>query len=147
MLEVNPSLDPATIKNLLISNATPIPGAAASRQGFGVVSLTRVEKAAEREIHSHQHLGGAVILDRVIEIQFHDDHAECIECYSSLDNWLAPTSLKKGEDGIWRAHLDTKGADVLRYKFRIDRARWISDPENPNREDDGFGGWNSILLP
>ena len=69
-----------------------------------------------------------------------------LECYSSLDNWLTANIGERRRRDL-AAHLDTKGADVLRYKFRIDRVRWISDQRIPNREDDGFGGWNSILLP
>jgi hypothetical protein len=27
----------------------------------------------------------------------------------------------------------------------IDRVNWKEDPNNPNRTDDGFGGFNSLL--
>lgn len=31
------------------------------------------------------------------------------------------------------------------YKFIVDGGTWIEDPANPAREDDGFGGFNSVL--
>ncbi|MCB9611706.1 MAG: hypothetical protein H6722_04550 [Sandaracinus sp.] len=31
------------------------------------------------------------------------------------------------------------------YKFILDGTTWIADPANPNRVDDGFGGFNSVL--
>ncbi|MCB9631651.1 MAG: hypothetical protein H6721_05870 [Sandaracinus sp.] len=31
------------------------------------------------------------------------------------------------------------------YKFIVDGTTWIADPANPNRVDDGFGGFNSVL--
>ena len=33
------------------------------------------------------------------------------------------------------------------YKLIVDGDMWIPDPENPDREDDGFGGFNSVLDP
>lgn len=32
------------------------------------------------------------------------------------------------------------------YKLVIDGSTWIHDPDNPDRVDDGFGGYNSVLL-
>lgn len=32
-----------------------------------------------------------------------------------------------------------------RYKFVVDGASWFADPDNPAREDDGYGGQNSVL--
>jgi 1,4-alpha-glucan branching enzyme len=31
------------------------------------------------------------------------------------------------------------------YKFLIDRVNWKEDPNNPNRTDDHYGGFNSIV--
>src|SRR5690606_24514864 len=31
------------------------------------------------------------------------------------------------------------------YKFIVDGTTWIPDPNNPNRVDDGFGSFNSVL--
>ena len=31
------------------------------------------------------------------------------------------------------------------YKFVIDRVNWKEDPNNPNRTDDGYSGFNSLL--
>lgn len=31
------------------------------------------------------------------------------------------------------------------YKFVVDGATWLPDPSNPERVDDGFGGFNSVL--
>ncbi len=33
------------------------------------------------------------------------------------------------------------------YKFIVDGATWIADPENPIGEPDGFGGSNSVIDP
>lgn len=70
------------------------------------------------------------------------------------NNWLAGQaqtgSFLVGEmqdqdgDGVWE-RLEKLPAGRYQYKFVIDRVNWKEDPNNPNRLDDGFGGFNSLL--
>lgn len=46
--------------------------------------------------------------------------------------------------GHYQARLTISGGEY-RYKFVLDRNRWIRDPANPLREADGYGGENSLL--
>ncbi len=70
------------------------------------------------------------------------------------NNWLAGQAqtgtFLVGEmkdedgDGTWtRTQPLTPGR--YQYKFVIDGVNWKEDPNNPNRVDDGFGGFNSLL--
>lgn len=47
-------------------------------------------------------------------------------------------------DGIWE-RTEKLAPGRYQYKFVIDRVNWKEDPNNPNRTDDGFGGFNSLL--
>lgn len=47
-------------------------------------------------------------------------------------------------DGIW-TRTERLGPGRYQYKFVIDRVNWKEDPNNPNRTDDGFGGFNSLI--
>lgn len=47
-------------------------------------------------------------------------------------------------DGIWM-RTEKLPSGRYQYKFVIDRVNWKQDPNNPNRTDDGFGGFNSLL--
>ena len=47
-------------------------------------------------------------------------------------------------DGVWE-RLEKLPPGRYQYKFVIDRVNWKEDPNNPNRLDDGFGGFNSLL--
>lgn len=49
------------------------------------------------------------------------------------------------EDGIWEAVVDIPPGRY-QYKFRVDEINWKEDPNNPQRTDDGFGGFNSLLI-
>src|ERR1044072_2335245 len=51
MIEANPQLTPGVIKNILISTADRIAGAAAVRQGYGVVNAPRAVALAKQEQH------------------------------------------------------------------------------------------------
>ncbi len=47
-------------------------------------------------------------------------------------------------DGIW-TRTEKLPPGRYQYKFVIDRVNWKEDPNNPNRTDDGYGGFNSLL--
>ena len=47
-------------------------------------------------------------------------------------------------DGIW-TRTEPLGPGRYQYKFVIDRVNWKEDPNNPNRTDDGYGGFNSLI--
>ena len=46
--------------------------------------------------------------------------------------------------GVWE-RVEKLPPGRYQYKFLIDRVNWREDPNNPNRTDDGYGGFNSII--
>jgi hypothetical protein len=70
------------------------------------------------------------------------------------NNWLAGQAQTQGfllgqmedpdGDGIWE-RVERLPAGRWEYKFVVDRVTWKDDPNNPQRKDDGFGGFNSII--
>lgn len=48
-------------------------------------------------------------------------------------------------DGIW-TRTEELPPGRYEYKFVIDRTSWKEDPNNPQRVDDGYGGFNSLLI-
>lgn len=64
----------------------------------------------------------------------------------SADGWT--TGVPLTSDGTtWTATVPIPWDTKVLYKFRINGADWIPDPGNPNGEDDGFGGTNSVVDP
>lgn len=47
-------------------------------------------------------------------------------------------------DGIWELVVKLEPGRY-EYKFKIDNGNWKEDPNNPERTDDGYGGFNSIV--
>ena len=49
------------------------------------------------------------------------------------------------QDGIWELHTELPPGRY-QYKFVVDETNWKEDPNNPQKIDDGFGGFNSLLI-
>ena len=49
------------------------------------------------------------------------------------------------DQGVWRAEIEAPLPGRYRYKFLVDGARWVDDPGNSLKEDDHYGGLNSVL--
>jgi hypothetical protein len=52
--------------------------------------------------------------------------------------------MQRGEDGIWRRY-EKLPPGRYQYKFKVDEVNWKEDPNNPERVDDSYGGFNSLL--
>ena len=75
-----------------------------------------------------------------------DEPARSVHLAGSFNDWSREaTPLARGADGRWRVEVPLE-AGRWSYKFVLDGERWMSDPANPAREDDGHGGSNSLLL-
>jgi len=66
----------------------------------------------------------------------------------SFNAWNpAATPMERMGDGAWRISLDLPDGRHL-YKFVVDGAtgrEWLADPANAARDEDGHGGFNSVL--
>ena len=148
MLEANPSLTPAQVKEILMVSADPLNDAPAERQGAGAINGGRAVAAALRKS------GGLLqgipisphIAPREITFYYYDPAVKEVALVGSFNDW----QTKDGEmvrirPGLWEGMIDTPKRGTHRYKFMIDRSRWTHDPENPLRIEDGFGGFNSLI--
>lgn len=148
MLEANPRLKPAQVKEILMATADPLNDAPAERQGAGAVNAGRAVAAALRV------RGGLLqgipisphVAPKEASFYYYDPVAREVALLGSFNDW----QTKEGEmvqirPGLWEAVLDVPAPGTHRYKFLIDRSRWIHDLENPLRIEDGFGGFNSLI--
>lgn len=149
MLEANPSLTPAQVKEILMMTADPLNDAPAERQGAGTVNAGRAVAAALRVS------GGLLqgipisphIASREITFYYYDPAAREVEVIGSFNGWQTKDGgeMVQIRPGLWEGVLDVSARGMHRYKFLIDSSRWINDPENPLRVEDGFGGFSSLI--
>ncbi len=79
--------------------------------------------------------------------RYHDDEAASVNLVGDFNEWnTEASSFARGEDGLWTVSIPCRPAGRYRYKFRIDDVRWTEDPSHGLKEEDGFGGFHSILL-
>jgi serine protease AprX len=147
MLEANPSLTPALVRDVLIAAAHVVPGAPAERQGAGALEVGRAVAVALGERHGALSRGFAeprVTPDGVAFV-LHDHQAKRVQVLGSWDGWRAPGLLAAAvEPGVWRAMAALPPGQYL-YKFLLNGAYWLDDPANPRKAPDGLGGLNSVL--
>ncbi|MCX7881744.1 MAG: isoamylase early set domain-containing protein [Brevinematales bacterium] len=72
--------------------------------------------------------------------------AEIVTICGTFNGWNPEsTPLTRGEDGVWRITLTLTRGKKYVYKFVMD-GYWLADPENPDVEPDGSGGYNSVVV-
>ena len=149
MLEANPELSPAGIKNILFSTASRLSGHPAIRQGFGILNAKAAVEIAGRETHvlSAADLDLPRVVGNSIMFSFHDDSAKTVHLVGDFNGWRThETAFQPDESGIWRAAIPCQPPGKYRYKILLDGERWTEDPSHARKEEDGFGGFNSILV-
>lgn len=149
MIEAHPDLTPATIKNILISTASKLSNHPAIRQGFGILNAgLAVEKAIdEQHFLDGENYGPPRIEGSKIVFGYHDDAASEVALVGDFNNWRQDTNkFSKCGDGLWRAYIPCQPGGKYRYKFVVDDKRWTEDTSHGFKEEDGYGGFNSILL-
>lgn len=148
MLEANPNLTPAIVKNILISTASRLANFRAIRQGFGVLNAKSAIEEGLKESHffDYETLTPPRIEGEKIIFYYHDDNAESVHLAGDFNNWSSSENqFFKNGDGLWHAEIKNLPSNKYRYKFVVNSAIWKEDTSNGMKEEDGFGGFNSIL--
>ncbi len=148
MLEANPILTPLMIKEILISTAMRLGGHPAVRQGFGILNARLAVERAQSEEHRfdyHNYFPPRIEKNRIL-FCLHEDSAQGVALCGDFNGWdRESVPFKLNGDGLWHASIPCHPAGTYRYKFLIDQTRWIEDPSHGLKEEDGLGGFNSIL--
>ena len=149
MIEANPALTPAAIKNILISTASRLGGHPAIRQGFGVVNAGLAVEKARDETHildQENYFPPRIEGNRILFCYHNDDAAE-VSLWGDFNDWRwKAVAFARTGHGLWHAEIPCQPAGYYRYKFLIDGTRWTEDPSHGLKEDDRLGGFNSILV-
>ena len=148
LLEINPELTPARVREILFSTASRIMDLPPERQGFGVVQPRKaVLKTLKRETISKPNLSPYIDQNRkTIGFYVQHDCASQISVAGSFNHWAQDVLLMEaGKNGLWQLEIPMLPAGRYQYKFFVDEKIGIEDFDNPYREPDGFNGFNSIL--
>jgi serine protease AprX len=146
MIEANPSLTPAQIKERLNTTARRLADVPYEKQGHGMLNAPKAVAAAMRAP------GGPMrglpispyLTEQYITFYLHAKQTESVGVVGTFNDWH-PEVLQEVFEGAWRVSIPRLPSGEYRYKFILDNQRWINDPENVNVTADGFGGYHSII--
>lgn len=146
MLEANPDLTPAEVKQILMDTAEPLADAAEEQQGKGVLAPRAALEAALRKRHLRFPSGVHEVDGRLLFV-YHNRVPRSVALAGSFNGWDAKTlRLHESKDGWWSILLPKPASGEYHYKYVIDGAVWLEDPANKDRAPDGLGGWNSRVV-
>jgi len=81
-----------------------------------------------------------------ITFNYYDPSAREVALIGSFNGWQSKDGeMVRIRPGLWEGSLEVPAPGIHRYKFLIDRSRWIHDPENLLRIEDGLGGFHSLI--
>ena len=84
------------------------------------------------------------ITNEGIIFEYDAENAQNVFLVGSMNDWNTDaTPMKKEDDGVWRIFIKLDYGEYA-YKFMVDGV-WQYDQNNPDYEDDGYGGFNSII--
>ncbi len=81
---------------------------------------------------------------RVVQLAGNWPENDWLRGQAQTGSFLVGEMKDEDGDGIWE-RTEKLPPGRYQYKFVIDRVNWKQDPNNPNRIDDGYGGFNSLL--
>jgi len=151
MLEANPALTPSSIREILITTASRMNNVNVKRQGYGIVNAKAAVKKAIKEKHKFddEKKISPVInqIENTIHFIYHDHSAKSVKLAGDMNGWLGNGFIFTKENyGYWKCTIPLLSKGIYKYKFIVDGNKWVADPLNPFKEDDGYNGLNSKLI-
>ncbi len=90
---------------------------------------------------------GTKMVEGGVRFSLYEPDAKKVHLVGDLNNWstIADPLYDHEGNGLWSIVIPLP-AGRYEYKFLLDEKKWISDPTNPQKVEDGFGGFNSIFI-
>jgi serine protease AprX len=149
LLEINPDLTPAQIRNILFGTAKRLPGLPVEQQGYGVIHPAKAIIKTLQNLFSMKQHASPFINKRKKAIEFYMQNpcASHISLAGSFNHWAHDSLLMEPtKNGLWKIEIPMLPKGTYHYKFFVDDKVWMEDIDNPYREPDGLNGFNSILM-
>lgn len=148
MLEVEPSLSPAALRQILMSTADRVRKGDLLSQGCGVVNARRAVEEAGQTWTPTQicELRPPLVEDGRLSFVFVHPGARRVELVGDFNGWETGRHFfEEVLDGLWRVELQAPAPGRYHYKFLVDGTHWLEDPSNLFRKPNGYGGFDSVL--
>ncbi len=121
------------LRGLQISKAKPI--------GYALACSVLVVLGYLLNIHSPETIAPPLVSSRFVIYQ---PEAHQVELAGSFNGWKKIPLTPIGSSGYWEARIPLSSGEY-RFAYILNGDKKIADPTVPGREQDDFGGVNSIL--
>ena len=74
------------------------------------------------------------------------DHAETVEILGLNSDWQNSIVLSKKKDGTFSGEVSLPKNLKQEFKYLVNKAEWINEPDADIQEPNEFGGTNSVLI-
>lgn len=81
-----------------------------------------------------------------VKFSFKPDLAETVEILGLNSDWQHSIIMSKKKDGTFNAEVNLPKDSKHEFKYRIDNAQWVNDPEADSQVPNVFGGSNSVVV-
>lgn len=146
MLEANPELTPARIKSILTRTADRLYNVPLPRQGHGLIHPRKAVKEAYNDLHrtGMKRPNSPSVKGREVTFYYRSTTARSVGVAGDFNKWKSTAhQMVCVAPNLWSLTVELEGPAAYAYKFVVDGKQWVVDPENLNREPDGYGGWNA----
>lgn len=149
MLEANPLLTVAELRNVLLNTSLTLPTYDIAQQGYGRLQPKMAVYAVIQREDIHFAEDDPIINRENNSITFyiHLPYAKTsVSLSASFNNWKKnEILLKPAKNNIWYVNIPMLPPGRHEYKYFVDNHYWVEDLANPWRVIDNNGGWNNVF--
>ncbi len=148
MRQANPQLTPFDVRRILIATAQRVPDADEARQGAGALHAgNAVARALAFQAQSeYVNWKSPRVQDERVHFIYRDPRAQRVEVRGEWNNWQSSLIAEKIQDGVWHAEMPQPAPGFYAYRFFVNNQTWLDDPENPQRRNNNYGEYDSVLV-
>jgi len=81
-----------------------------------------------------------------VKFSFKTDEAETIAIVGLNSDWKTTVTMSKKKDGSFSADVNLPKDSTHEFKYLVNEALWINDPEADKEVPNAFGGSNSVVV-
>ena len=86
------------------------------------------------------------VVDDKIQFSYYNPDADTVNLAGNFNGWSKTANpMKNDGSGLWTITLSLS-PETYQYKFVVNGSEWVEDPCEFDRTDDGFGGYNSVII-
>jgi len=79
-----------------------------------------------------------------VEFKYPKGSESKVDLHGDFNGWKSGQAMA-ASGSWWKTSLTLTHNKKVLYKFVLDGKTWVTDPNNPKKESDGYGGFNSVL--